>query len=41
MKKSFTEPEIEILTFQCDADVVSGGSSSGTDGGDLDQILGQ
>lgn len=44
MKKLFTEPELEILTFLCnnnpEADSVTlPGEDSGTPGGDLDDIL--
>ncbi len=40
MKKTFTEPEIEILSFLCNGEYDSltpGGP--GTDGGDIDNIL--
>lgn len=41
MKKTFIEPEIEILSFLCNAEmdsVTPGGT--GADGDDLDSILG-
>ena len=43
MKKLFTEPEIEILSFLCNGemDSVTAGGNNGTTGDDLDSILGQ
>lgn len=40
MKKTFIEPEIEILSFLCDgeADSLNPGGS-GNEGGDIDEIL--